>query len=186
MKAALYSGLLAISLMNVANAGMPDDWIVKGSGSIVDGASFSLCSDDQKGCLRYKDRNGVNLGWTSGENGFMRIERSSNQDKPLQCGEKFSLFIQKEYLIYERQLFGINLSSRTRTNGYSQWSFDCGTGNVPTNQPLVLKHNDTPIVGCRRVAGINLCWAGDAINLPHFGNVREADKDMVSRLPLLN
>ena len=58
MKAALYSGLLAISLMNVANAGMPDDWIVKGSGSIVDGASFSLCSDDQKGCLRYKDRNG--------------------------------------------------------------------------------------------------------------------------------
>lgn len=165
-----------------AMAGMPEDWIVRGDGPIVDGKIFSLCSEDQGGCLRIKDRTGANIGWTQNPNNFMRIERASGGDQPLKCGENFALFIHKEFLIYEKQTFGINLSSRTKNNGYYQWKFDCGSGEVPTNQPLVLKNGDNAIVGCRRTTGVNICWAGDVLTLPAIGNVREADKDKVTWL----
>lgn len=186
MKFSISALLLAsVCLSSAVFAGNPEDWIVKGGGPIIDGKTFSLQSADQGGYLRYKDRKGVNLGWTSGANNFMHIERASGGNQPLKCGEPFALFIEKEYIIYEKQLFGINLSSRTRNNGYYQWKFECGSGEVPTNQPLTLKNGDSPIVGCRRVAGVNICWSEDVITLPGIGNVREADKDKLNYLKLL-
>ena len=171
--------LSTIFLVNNVYAGNPEDWIIMGNGPIIDGQSYSLYSEDQKGSLRYKDRQGVNLGWSSGGNGYMKIAREKDGDKPLKCGESFALFIEKEWVMYEKQTFGINLSTRTRNNSYYQWTFDCSTGEVPTNQPIVLKNKGTAIVGCRRAVGVNLCWAGDVITLPAVGNVREADKDKI-------
>lgn len=178
----LISGILS----NVTYAGNPADWIVKGEGSIIDGKRFSLCSEDQGGCLRIKERPGANIGWTSGENDFMRIERSSGGDQPLKCGENFAIFIEKEYLIDEVQNFGINLSSRTKNKGYYQWTFDCGDGEVPTNQVIALRNNNhSPIVGCKRVNGVNLCFSGDVRTLPSVGNVRTADISKLNVLRLL-
>ncbi|MBK8455433.1 MAG: hypothetical protein WAQ53_15610 [Thiofilum sp.] len=148
---------------SVAQAGNPADWIIEGNGSLVDGARFSLRSEDQGSYLRYQDRAGVNLGWSNGANNFMRIERASGGNNPLQCGEPFALFIEKEYIIYEKQNIGINLSSRTRNKNYYQWKFDCGGGPVPTNAPLKLTNGNSAIVGCKRIAGVNICWAGDVI-----------------------
>lgn len=187
MKKLLFTSLL-ISMVagKFAYAGNPADWIIKGEGPIVDGKVFSLCSEDQGGCLRIKDRTGANLGWTSGENDFMRIERSSGGDQPLKCGERFALFIEKEYLIDEVQNFGINLSSRTKNKGYYQWIFECGGGEVPTNQPVALKNNNhSPIVGCRRVNGVNLCFSGDVRTVPSVGNIRIADLDKLKYLKYL-
>ncbi|WP_020561124.1 hypothetical protein [Thiofilum flexile] len=167
----------SLLLTQTVLAGNPEDWVIRGNGPIIDGQRFSLCSLDQKGCLRYKDRDGVNLTWTSEPNNFARIERPQGGDQPLKCNEPFALFIEKEYLINERQNFGIDLSTRTRNSGFYIWHFGCTNGQVQLNEPMTLSNNVGTIVGCRRAYGVNLCWTGDVLSLPlPAGNVRIADK----------
>lgn len=148
----------------IASAKNIAGWIVKGSGSgIVEGQKYSLYNLDQKSHLGYKDRRGANLGWDSQPNSGMKIKRQSGSGA-IKCGEPFALFIEKEWLVYEKQTTGINISTRTQlTDDRYQWKFsDCQTGQViPLNQPVTLTNtveNDS-LVGCKRIWGVNLCWA---------------------------
>jgi hypothetical protein len=171
----------SIFLTNIAQAGNPADWIIKGSSPITDKQRYGLYSEDQQAYLRYKDRTGVNLAWSNDQSDLMQIERVSGGDQPLKCGEAFALFIDKEWIMAEKQTFGINLSSRTKNKGYFQWKFECETGNVPTDQPLTLSNNGSVVVGCKRLVGVNLCWAGDVISVKGQ-NYRKADAvDLVKK-----
>ncbi|BAZ06608.1 hypothetical protein [Calothrix sp. NIES-3974] len=139
-------------------------WKVMGNGSgIVEGQKYSLYNLDQKDYLGYKDRRGANLGWDSQPNSGMKIKRQSGSGA-IKCGEKFALFIEKEWVIYDQQTTGINLSTRTQlADDRYQWKFsNCQSGEViQLNKPVTLVNtveNDS-VVGCKRVWGVNLCWA---------------------------
>ncbi len=147
-------------------------WEVKGGGAgIFEGARYSLYNLDQRLHLEEKDRTGANLGWTSGPNGHMKVQRVVPSTGPLRCGERFGLFIEKEWVIYDQQTTGINLSTRTQLKPHDaayQWEFTgCPAGVVPLNAPVTLKNirgNDS-VVGCKRIWGVNLCWANDVTTI---------------------
>jgi len=146
-------------------------WRVVGSGTgIVEGQMYSLFNLDQNAYLEYKDRAGVNLGWSSRPNDGVKVKRQSPGDGPIKCGEVFALFIQKEWLIHEKQPAGINMSSRTQLakNDWYQWKFaNCNAGDViPLDRPVTITNtveNDS-VVGGKRLWGVNLCWANTVIS----------------------
>lgn len=158
------SFLALLLTTEIASAKEMAGWIVKGSGSgIVEGQKYSLFNLDQKSHLGYKDRRGANLGWDTQPNSGMKIKRQSGSGA-IKCGETFALFIEKEWLIHEKQTTGINISTRTQlADDRFQWKFTgCQTGQViPLNQSVTLTNtvaNDS-VVGCKRIWGVNLCWA---------------------------
>ncbi len=166
-------GTLLVLGLAVSPVGAIDmvGWEVKGGGTgIFEGARYSLYNLDQRLYLEEKDRAGANLAWTSGPNGHMKVQRVVPSTGPLRCGERFGLFIEKEWVIYDRQSTGINLSTRTQLSPQDsayQWEFTGCSGPVPLNVPLTLKNirgNDS-VVGCKRIWGVNLCWANDVTTI---------------------
>jgi hypothetical protein len=155
-------------------------WIVEGSGTgIVEGQMYSLKNLDQGGYLAYQDRAGANFGWKSSANNAMKIKRKTGSG-PIKCGEVFALFIEKEWMIYDKQNFGINLSSRSQLakDEWYQWKFTgCTDGAViQLNQNVTLTNtveNDS-LVGCKRTIGVNMCWANDVVTV-RGKNYRKAD-----------
>ena len=146
-------------------------WRVVGSGpaGIVEGQRYSLYNLDQRDYLRYRDRSGANLGWSSAANHAMRVKRQSGTG-PIKCGEVFALFIEKEWILYGKQTTGINLTSRTQqTDEAFQWKFGgCQSGQVIGRDQAVtlvnIKGADS-VVGCKRVWGVNLCWADTTVTV---------------------
>jgi hypothetical protein len=146
-------------------------WIIKGNSSnVLEGSRYSLFNTDQKDHLRYKDRTGANLGWSKDPNDFMKFRRQNPSAAPLKCEEPIGLFIEKEWLIHEKQTFGINISTRTKLNNpdWYQWKFtNCGasgsTVNLNQAVSLVNVKTGTAVVGCERTFGVNLCWAEDVV-----------------------
>jgi hypothetical protein len=170
------------SFLAVGDASAKDmaGWKVQGSGSgIVDGQKYSLQNLGTGSFLGYQDRTGANFGWDGTANSGMKIARKSGGTSPLKCGEVFALFIEKEWMIYGKQTFGINLTSRTQLNNddYYQWKFSCPEGQtVQLNQNVVLvnlKTNDS-LVQCTRALGVNMCWADDVATV-RGKNYRKAD-----------
>lgn len=156
-------------------------WRVEGSGTgIVDGQRYSIYNLDQKLYWGYKDRMGANMGWDGTPNNGMMIKRKSGGNAPLKCGEVFALFIEKEWVIYEKQSFGINISSRSKltNDAWYQWKFtNCTDGEtIQLNKSVTLTNtveNDC-LVGCKRVAGWNGCWCDDTVSV-RGKNYRRAD-----------
>ncbi|NOU29456.1 MAG: hypothetical protein HOO96_16250 [Polyangiaceae bacterium] len=153
-------------------------WRVEGTGTgIVDGQKYSLFNLDQKGYAKMQDRAGLNLGWTPSANNAMAIKHKGSG--PLKCGEVFALFVEKEWLMYDKQRFGINLSSRTQLKDeYYQWKFtSCTEGEViQLNTPVTLtntKENDC-LVGAKRAIGVNVAWCDDTTTV-RGKNYRSAD-----------
>ncbi|SJM92927.1 hypothetical protein [Crenothrix polyspora] len=158
------------SLWPVIGAPQPG-WIITGGGvGVLEGYRYNLYNTDQNAYLRFQDRAGVNLGWSNAPNGFMAVKRQYPSNRPITCEEPFGLFIEKEWPMYEKQTFGINLSTRTRLadTSWYQWRFTkCGVPGsvVQLNKPVALVNNRTnsEVVGCERLVGVNLCWAEDVI-----------------------
>ncbi|MBD1821616.1 hypothetical protein H6F51_03760 [Cyanobacteria bacterium FACHB-DQ100] len=166
MKLFAFTGLATVLLSTeLTLAKEMQGWKVEGSGTgIVEGQNYSLYNLDQKGYLGYQDRRGANLGWDKSPNQGMKLKRKSPGRGAIKCGELFALFVEKEWIIYEKQTTGINLSSRTQlADDRYQWKFtNCQANDViQLNQPVTLTNtveNDS-VVGCKRVWGVNLCWA---------------------------
>ena len=147
-------------------------WRVVGAGpaGIHEGRKYSLYNLDQKSYLRYRDRRGANLGWSGSPNEAMRVRRRGGGAGPIKCGEVFALFIEREWIIYGEQTTGINLTSRTQLSDASfQWKFGgCLSGQViQRDQPVTLVNIPAgdSVVGCRRVWGVNLCWADTTVTV---------------------
>jgi hypothetical protein len=88
--------------------------------------------------------------------------------------------------MYEKQTFGINISTRTKLNnpGWYQWKFtNCGGGEsvVQLNRPISLVNTQTgaTVVGCERMVGVNLCWAEDVITFRGKNYRKEDIKTLV-------
>ena len=162
----LLTSLATLFATQTAFATGSKDWIIKGTGSnIYEGRRYDMLSVDQNAYLKYQDRTGANFGWSNYLGGYMQIKRQYPSSAPLKCGETFALFVDKEWAIYEKQTYGINLSSRTRLTDprWYQWRFaNCGGYGTPIslNQRVTLVNNvaNDAVVGCKRVAGVNLCW----------------------------
>lgn len=171
MKLFAFMGLATVLLSTeLALAKEMHGWRVEGSGTgIVEGQNYNLYNLDQKGYLGYQDRRGANLGWDKSPNRGMKLKRKSPGSGAIRCGEPFALFIEKEWIIYDKQTTGINLSSRTQlADDRYQWKFtNCQANEViQLNQPVTLTNtveNDS-VVGCKRVWGVNLCWANTVIS----------------------
>jgi hypothetical protein len=167
---------------NIALTSDPmNGWKIEGSDSnLLEGKKYSLLNTDQKSYLRYKDRTGANLGWSDSPNNFMMVKRENTSAAPIKCEEQIGLFVEKEWLMYEKQTFGINISTRTKLNNpaWYQWKFtNCGgDGVVKLNQPISLVNTKTgaTVVGCKRLIGVNLCWGEDVITF-RGKNYRKAD-----------
>jgi hypothetical protein len=144
-------------------------WTIIGNGrNVLEGSKFSLYNTDRSAFLRYKDRTGANLGWSKNPNDFMKFQREVSSTEPLKCEETIALYAEKEWLIYEKQTFGINISTRTKIKQPDsfQWKFtNCGASGsaISLNQPVSLVNikTGTAVVGCERTVGVNLCWAED-------------------------
>jgi hypothetical protein len=183
-KVSIFLALIITTLgCNSAWADSTSGWIVKGNGGgIVEGQTYSLFNTDQKSYLRYKDRTGANLGWSSDpNNNFMKVKRQTPSNQPLKCEEKFGLFIEKEWPMYDKQNYGINLSTRTSLSNPSwyQWQFkNCGGPGafVNLNRPVELFNTagNMTLVGCERVNGVNLCWTEDVVTF-RGQNYRKSD-----------
>jgi hypothetical protein len=172
----------------VALTGDPmNGWKIEGSnGNLLEGQKYSLLNTDQKSYLRYQDRTGANLGWSGNPNNFMMVKREKSSTAPIKCEEPIGLFIEKEWLIHEEQTFGINISTRTKLNnsGWYQWKFtNCGGSEnvVKLNQPISLVNTKTgaTVVGCKRLVGVNLCWAEDIITFRGKNYRKEDVKTLV-------
>ncbi len=153
--------------------------VIGNTGGIYEGLPYSLYNTDQGLYLQESDRMGANLGWMSGTNGYMKVQRITPGTGPLKCGEIFALFIEKEWVIYAEQTTGINLSTRTQVSSTEpyRWKFSCPAGTtVPLNSKVTLTHlkNGDVIVGCKRVWGVNLCWSRDVTTVAGK-NYRTAD-----------
>ncbi len=157
----------ALALSN-SEAGARDmtGWIFSGGpgGGISEGSGYSMYNTDQKSFLDDKDRWGANLGWASSPQKNVQLKKKTGGG-PIKCGELFAIKVDKEWMMYDKQDFGINLSTRTAyKDDWAQWKFSCAAGQpVPLNQPVTLVNtvaNDS-LVGCKRVKGVNLCWASD-------------------------
>jgi hypothetical protein len=180
------NAFLVLTTTLFCNAALAKDpmngWVVKGDGSnLSEGQKYSFFNTDQKEYLRYKNRTGVNLGWSKNLNNFMMVKRQVASTEPIKCEEPLGLFIEKEWLMYEKQTFGINISTRSNLSNpdWYQWKFtNCGgTGSaVSLNQPLSLVNTKTgtALVGCERMIGVNLCWAEDVVAF-RGQNYRKAD-----------
>jgi hypothetical protein len=170
------------SFLGAGSAGAKEmaGWQVRGSGAgIVDGQSYNLFNTDQANYLRYGDRWGANYKWEATANNRMKISRKGGGTGPLKCGEVFALFIEKAWVIHERQEYGINLSSREAgpNESHYQWQFSCPAGQtVALNESLTLTSTVTKdaLVGCERALGVNVCWANDTVTL-RDRNYRKAD-----------
>jgi hypothetical protein len=158
-------------------------WIVSGSGQgIVEGQKYSLYNTDQRLYLQEQDRWGANLGWTDKQNMFMKVQRITPGSGPIKCGELVGVFIEKEWMIHERQDYGINVSTRTKldpNNAAHKWQFtNCKAQGdmVPLNTPIGLfsMNAGDSMIGCKRVAGVNACWADDVMTFKGK-NYRKAD-----------
>jgi hypothetical protein len=160
---------------SLADSSMKGWMLIAPNGSnVLEGSRFSLYNTDQAAFLRYKNRTGANLGWSKNPNDFMKFRRespsagSSGGAEPLKCEETIALYAEKEWLIYEKQTFGINISTRSKIkqNESFQWKFtNCGASGstINLNQPISLVNirTGTAVVGCERTVGVNLCWAED-------------------------
>lgn len=174
-------GLSVVAVAGDVSARDMDGWRIEGSGTgIVEGQKYSLYNLDQTAYLGFKDRTGANLGWDGTANNGFVVNRKGNGTGPIKCGEVFAFFVEKEWIIYEKQRFGINLSSRTKlaNDAWYQWKFtSCKDGEVINlNQPVTLTNtveNDS-LVGCKRATGVNLCWADDVATV-RGKNYRKAD-----------
>jgi hypothetical protein len=174
--------LAMTTFYNAALAGDPiNGWSIKGDGStLLEGKRYSFLNTDQKSYLRYQDRTGANLGWSANPNNFMMVKRENSSAAPIKCEEPIGLFIEKEWLMYEKQTFGINISTRTKLNNpaWYQWKFtNCdGNGVVNLDRPISLVNTKTgaTVLGCKRLVGVNLCWAEDVITF-RGKNYRKAD-----------
>ena len=159
-----------------------------GTNGIFEGFNYSLYNTDQKLYSRYEDRVGANLGWNSNLNNAMKIKRLVSSSEPIKCEEPFALFVGKEWFIHGSQTFGINLTSRSSLTNpdWYQWRFTkCGApGTVVqlnTSVALVNSKTNTAVVGCKRIWGVNLCWAEDVITF-RGKNYRLQDiKSLVSK-----
>ncbi len=170
-KLSLGLGIATVCALALSNseAGAKDmnGWIFSGgSGDAVsEGAGHNMYNTDQKAFVDGKNRWGVNLGWASSPQKNVALKKKSGGG-PILCGELFAIKVDKEWLMYYRQNVGINLSTRTaHKDEWAQWKFaGCTAGQaIPKNQPVTLVNtvaNDS-LVGCKRAAGVNLCWAGD-------------------------
>ena len=163
--ALLLMGIMATVLSaEAASAREMAGWQVRGTGTaIVEGQTYSLYNTDQKLYLQEQDRTGANLGWESSPNKAMKVKRQTGAG-PIRCGETFALFVEKEWVIYGSQTLGINLTTRTQlAPDRYQWQFsNCVPGAViGLNQSVTLKNTveKDSIVGCKRIWGVNLCWA---------------------------
>jgi hypothetical protein len=145
-----------------------DGWIFSGDGAgIHEGQKYSMYNTDQKAFLVMQERRGANLGWKGSAPSNIVIKRQSGSG-PLKCGDIFAFQVDgKEWVMYDHQTFGINLSTRTKlTNpAWYQWKFtSCAPGAmIPLNTPVSLTNtveNDA-LVGCKRAWGVNMCWAND-------------------------
>jgi hypothetical protein len=152
-----------------AHAGEVEGWKISGgSGSgIADGTGYNLYNIDQKNFLDGKDRWGANLGWTKNAPKNVEIRRKPGTGSgPLKCGELFAFKVDNEWVIYGKQNFGINLTSRKQLddNAY-QWKITkCSAGQPVAKDAAIsltnTKENDA-LVGCKRPAGVNLAWSND-------------------------
>jgi hypothetical protein len=111
----------------------------------------------------------------------MTVKRQNPSAAPLKCEEPIGLFIEKEWLMHEKQTFGINISTRTKLNNpdWYQWKFtNCGasgsTVNLNQAVSLVNTKTGTAVVGCERLVGVNLCWAEDVVTF-RGSNYRKED-----------
>jgi hypothetical protein len=141
-------------------------WKVSGGAGgteLHSGAGYNLYNTDQKGYLKLQDRWGANLGWQS--DAKKNIEIKNKGGGAIKCGEPVAIKVDSEWMIYGSQDFGINLTTRTKLDdGHYQWTFDCAAGQtVKLDQPVSISntHEKDALVGCKRVKGVNLCWADD-------------------------
>ncbi len=170
MKRIILTGLVAAAALALtahsAEAKDMTGWIVSG-GAVADGSGFNLYNTDQKGFLDYKDRAGVNLGWTAAAPKNVTFQRQAGAG-PMKCNDVFALKVGNSYSTYEKgSTFSIGISlkmSSTFNQDAFQWKFACAAGqDVPSDQPVTLVNvrvNDS-VVGCKRPSGVNLCFAND-------------------------
>lgn len=179
-----------------ANAALPPrnysmaGWIATGVGSgIYENVRYNLWNLNQRAFLRYQDRWGANLAWTNlNPNYYMKVKRLRPSTGPIKCGEPFALFIQKEWFIYGKQAYGVNLTSSAKLSSPSmyQWRFTkCGANGIADLRSefltLVNNVNNTSLVGCTRTFGVNLCWSNDVVQFKSK-NYRYQDLlDLVAR-----
>ncbi len=169
MVSGVAAAMATMGATTVAEAGEAEGWIISGGqgAAVTEGTGINFYNMDQKGYLDYKDRWGANLGWTKGPTGNIEIKRKPGAGTgPLKCGELFAFKVDNEWIIYGKQNFGINLTSRTKLDDNSyQWKITkCAAGQaVQKGAPVSLtntKGNDA-VVGCKRPAGVNLAWSDD-------------------------
>jgi hypothetical protein len=166
-KTLLALGAMTVLLApNVAMAKEMNGWKVVGSGSYAVGSQkYSFYNTDQQDYLKYDSRTGANLGWDSKPNLAVKFQRQAGLG-PIRCGDKLAMYVGKEWFYYGSQTVGINLTSSSALKPeYFQWQFsNCTPGEViPLNAAVTLKNtveNDS-LVGCKRLWGVNLCWADD-------------------------
>jgi hypothetical protein len=174
-------GLAGLTSTKDAEAKEMNGWRIEGSGSqLMENQKYSIFNLDQNAYWGYKDRAGANFGWDSAPNNGMMVKRKTAGSGPIKCGEIFAIFIEKEWVIREGQTTGISLSSRTKLaqDAWYQWKFtNCKDGDpVALNKEVTLTNTveQDAIVGCKRVWGVNLCWADDVVTV-RGKNYRRAD-----------
>lgn len=172
-------GLGVAIVAGEASARELSGWKIEGSGASAQvDTKYKLYNLDQGTRVVFDDRVGANWGWNAGTAPNVELKRKGGSG-PLKCGETFALMINGRAMIYAKQDWGINLSDRTKLDKdeYYQWKFSCAAGQpVPLNGAVTLVNNveKDSLVGCKRTAGVNLCWADDITSI-RGKNYRTAD-----------
>ena len=123
--------------------------------------------------MKYDDRLGVNLNWTSSlSTNNVRLLRQAGAGA-IRYGDIVSVGVQDgsnwEYLVYESQNVGINITSKTNRPQFN-WRFEGGTVGAEvgagTAVRLVNLTNSQAVVYCPRPAGVNLAWRNNCNKTP--------------------
>lgn len=158
---------------------------------LYEARTYSFYNRDQKLYLGYQDRAGANLGWDAARNNGFVIKRKQPNSGPLRCGEIFAISIEGAWVTYESQTTGINLTTHKRPVGYVdsdawyQWTVSyCRSGQVIfADSPISITNTVArdAFVGCKRLWGVNLCWADTTVTVMNLNYHKDAWKGPIPR-----
>ena len=144
------------ALPSAASAADPHQWTVNNAGGPINAATDYQLANLTGGVIGYKDRTGVDLGWTT-TGGNWQFQRGNPRDhRRITADEPLALYNTKtkKYLVNADQTFGIDLAWSGVP--YYQWKVE-QTGSRFSLYNL--REHDYVNYG-ERTWGINLVWAG--------------------------
>lgn len=143
------------------------------AGILAHGVVTKMFNSHIKSHIKYEDRTGVNLAWLANPpNHNVQLLRQAGAGR-LTYGDTLAIGVKDgsnyEYLFYDEQNFGINVSSRKNVPQYN-WSLAGKTAGTLVQSGdrvrILNKTNNKFMVYCKRPVGINLAWRETCRHLP--------------------